>query len=62
MEVVLREVIEHGEKYKQYNYSDGSVVLERYDEINEMWIISRFSNKDDTEVVNNIIETAINVL
>jgi len=64
MEIInSEEVIVHGKKYKQIIYSDGSAELKGFDDEYKMWVTLKFTNDDDDErVVNNIIETAINVL
>jgi hypothetical protein len=51
-----------GITYKEITYEDGNTILKTFDDECKMWITLRFAQGDDSQVVQNIIDTAVRVL
>lgn len=51
-----------GVQYKQIQSKNGEMILKRFNEKYKMWVTARFQNNDDKQIIDNVINAAINVL
>lgn len=52
----------YGKTYKQITYDTGEQILKRFDDKYKMWVTLRFTQDEDTNVLNLIKQTTKNAL